>query len=97
MSAPVDPVIGTTQDINRESRYSGFFLRRKNATSGTDGKREPASIRKARGSLVDPFTEERQIAIECAIIERTQFDLDRCGIARDGAGKLEKTGADVAR
>jgi hypothetical protein len=42
--------------FSRESRYPRLFLRRKNATSRTDGEREQASIRKARGSLVDPFT-----------------------------------------
>ncbi len=32
--------------LNRESRYSCYFLRRKNATRGADGERKQASIGK---------------------------------------------------
>jgi len=45
-----------------------------------DGKREQASIRELRSSQIDPFTEHCQIAIERAIIERTQFNVYRAGI-----------------
>src|SRR5713101_42559 len=55
--------------LSRESRYS-IFLRRKNATAGTDSQAEMTSIRKSRGSLVDTRTEQSQIAIEGAIIKR---------------------------
>ncbi len=57
------------QILIRESRYP-IFLRRKNATDGTDGKAEMTSIRKSRGSLVDTRTEQSQVAIEGAIIKR---------------------------
>ena len=76
--------------IRRESRYASCFLRRKNATGGTDGERKLASIRKVRRSLVDSLTELRQIAIEGTVIERSQFDLDGPGIACDGTRKLEE-------
>src|SRR6266498_2733024 len=76
--------------MSRESRYSICALRRKNATCRTDGERKQASIRKARRSLVDSFTQECQVAIERAIVERTQFHLDGGGITRDRAGKLEE-------
>src|SRR5258708_34256148 len=74
----------------RESRYSRSFLRSKNATGGADGERQLGSIRKGRGSLADSLTDLRQIAIERTVVERSQFDLDRPGIARDGAGELEE-------
>src|SRR5260221_6258471 len=74
----------------RESRYSRSFLRSKNATGGADGERQLASIRKVRRSLADSLTDLRQIAIESTVVERSQFDLDRPGIARDGAGELEE-------
>ena len=45
--------------INRESRYSNYFLRSKNAASRMDGEREQTSIGKSRRSLVDSFTQER--------------------------------------
>lgn len=53
----------------RKSRHSRF-LRRKNATEGTDGEREQASIRKSRGGLIDPFTQQCQIPVERAVVER---------------------------
>src|SRR5712691_2538449 len=81
---------GMLTPIIRESRYPSWFLRRKNATSGTDGEREQASIRKARRSLVDPFTQKRQVTIESAIVERSQCHVDRRSIARNSAGKLEE-------
>jgi hypothetical protein len=56
--------------ITRESRYLVMLLRRKNATGGTDGEREQASIGKSRRSLIDPFTQQCQIAIECAVVKR---------------------------
>ena len=64
-----------------------MLLRRKNATSGggTDGKTEMASIRKSRGSDVDMRTDQSKVAIECSIIEGTQFDPDGGGIAHDAA------------
>src|SRR6266700_2130792 len=70
----------------RESRYP-MFLRRKNATgrSGVDRKAEMASIGKSRGSLIDPRTEQSQVAIEGAIIEGTQFDPHGGSILHDAA------------
>ena len=67
---------------NRESRYP-MLLRRKNATrgSGADRKAEMASIGKSRGSLIDPRTEQSQVAIEAAISEGTQFDPHGGGMA----------------
>ncbi len=76
--------------IIRESGYSRGSLRRKNATTRTDGEREQAPIGKARQSLVDSFAEERQVAIERAIIERTQFHLDSRGITYDRTRKLKE-------
>jgi len=75
--------------IIRESCYL-LFLHRKHATRGTDGKREQTTIRKSRGSLVDSFTQHCQIAIESAIIERTQFHMDRGGVAHDTTRESEK-------
>src|SRR6266702_5018573 len=72
--------------VIRESRYP-MFLRRKNATrgSGVDRKAEMASIGKSRGSLIDPRTEQSQVAIEAAISEGTQFDSHGGGILHDAA------------
>lgn len=55
---------------SRESRYLAMLLRRKNATGGTDGEREQASIGKSRRSLIDPFTQQGQIAIERTVVKR---------------------------
>jgi Domain of unknown function (DUF4111) len=54
----------------RESQYLVVLLRRKNATGGTDGEREQASIGKSRRSLIDSFTQQCQIAIERAVVKR---------------------------
>ena len=67
-----------------------MFLRRKNAKGGTDGKTEKASIRKSGKSLIDPFTEQRQVTVECAIIEGPQFDLNGGSIWHDRARELEE-------
>src|SRR6266567_1399178 len=83
--------VSNVTEVNRESRYSKF-LRKKNATCRMDGKREQASIREARGSLIDPFTECCQIAIERAVIERTQFDSHSAGIRQHHTSKLEEGG-----
>src|SRR6266568_5411458 len=77
---------GSCEYTIRESRYP-MFLRRKNATrgSGVDRKAEMASIGKSRGSLIDPRTEQSQVAIEAAISEGTQFDSHGGGILHDAA------------
>jgi hypothetical protein len=49
-----------------------------------------ASIGKVRRSLVDLFTEVRQIAIESAIVERSQFHLNRRRIVGDRTRDLEE-------
>ncbi len=67
-----------------------LFARGANAVCGTDDERKQASIRKAIRSLIDPFTQRQQIAVECAIVASRQFHVDRCGVARDGAQKLEE-------
>jgi len=56
--------------MNRESHYSGCFLRKKNATNRTDGEREQASIRNTKCSLVGLFTQERKVAVECTVVIR---------------------------
>ncbi len=75
--------------LDRESRYS-LFLRGKNATGRADGKTEKVSIGQLRRSLIDPLTKERQVAIEGAIIEGTQFHMHQSGIAHDATRKSEK-------
>src|SRR5690348_10272144 len=67
-----------------------MLLRGKNATGGTDGKTEKASIGELRRSLIDTLTKEHQVASESAIIERTQFHMDRGGIAHDATRESEK-------
>src|SRR5713101_4765254 len=81
---------GIVGKLSRESRYSGCLLRRKTATRGTDGESEQTSIRKARRSLVDLFTEQREVAIKGTIVKRTEFHQDRCSIVCDGTRELEK-------
>src|SRR6266567_7232182 len=80
------PNLFASNGMIRESRYP-MFLRRKNATrgSGVDRKAEMASIGKSRGSLIDPRTEQSQVAIEAAISEGTQFDSHGGGILHDAA------------
>src|SRR6266852_6278997 len=78
-----DHLCGNMAFFIRDSRYFGPCLRNKNATRGTDGKGEPTSIGQARRRLVDPFTQDGQIAIERAIIERTQFNLHLMSMVRD--------------
>lgn len=46
----------------RESRYSRPFLRRKNATGGTDGEREQMPVEKSKRTLTVPFpTDDRKL------------------------------------
>src|SRR6266702_3820190 len=80
----------SARHVSRESGYSSRLLCSKNATSGMDGKRKQASIKKVRRSLVDLFTEECQVAIESAIVEGSQFHLDRRGITCNSTRKLEE-------
>ena len=75
--------------MNRESGYP-MLLRGKNATGRTDGKTKKVSIGELKRSLIDPLTKERQVAIESAIIEGTQFHMDRGGIAHDATREPEK-------
>src|SRR5260221_5118237 len=82
--------IAVPMPLIRESQYLMMLLRGKNATRGTDSEREQASIRKVRRSLVDSFTEQREVAVERSVVERPQFHMDRGGIGRDGARELEK-------
>ena len=67
-----------------------MLLRGKNATGRTDGKTEKASIGELRRSLIDTLTKERQVAIERAIIEGTQFHMDHGGITHDATRESEK-------
>src|SRR5438067_9484851 len=78
--------------MNRQGHVTRYACAKRNATGGTDGKTEQTTIRKPRGSLVDPFTQHCQIAIERTIIERTQFDLHRADIGHNRASKPEEWG-----
>src|SRR5438309_1122589 len=59
--------------ILRDSRYFGSCLRSKNATGWLHGEREPTSIGQARRRLVHPFAKHRQVSIEHAVVERSEF------------------------
>ena len=77
-------------DITRDSRYFGLCLRSKNATGWLHGEREPTSIGQARRRLVHPFAKHRQVSIEHAVVERSELNLNVCGVLRNRAGELKK-------
>src|SRR6266851_2101516 len=74
----------------RDSRYFGSCLRSKNATGWLHGEREPTSIEQARRRLVHPFAKHRQVSIEHAVIERSELNLNVCGVLRNRAGEMKK-------
>jgi hypothetical protein len=74
----------------RDSRYFGSCLRSKNATGWLHGEREPTSIGQARRRLVHPFAKHRQVSIEHAVVERSDLNLNVCGVLRNRAGELKK-------
>src|SRR5258708_32769131 len=79
-----------TSAIIRDSRYFGLCLRTKNATGWLHGEREPTSIGQARRRLVHPFAKHRQVSIEHAVVERSELNLNVCGVLRNRAGELKK-------
>jgi hypothetical protein len=77
-------------DMIRDSQYFGSCLRSKNATGWLHGEREPTSIGQARRRLVHPFAKHRQVSIEHAVVERSDLNLNVCGVLRNRAGELKK-------